>query len=116
VSYTAPLREPQTGNFDFDIMYSNLTVMNAVQSDRGVYMCTVKTHDGKESSVNIVINIEGKKIKWKTKCNNKIVKRGLSFSLFKLIKVSKTTSVRTQNLILIQFYWTFSIPILQWFL
>ena len=78
VSYTAPLREPQTGNFDFDIMYSNLTVMNAVQSDRGVYMCTVKTHDGKENSVNIVINIEGKKIKWKTKCNNKIVKRGLS--------------------------------------
>ena len=63
MSYTAPLREPQTGNFDFDIMYSNLTVMNAVRSDRGVYKCTVTTHDGKESSVNIVINIEGTNVR-----------------------------------------------------
>ncbi|XP_071124619.1 vascular endothelial growth factor receptor 1-like isoform X2 [Mytilus edulis] len=57
VHYTDPLREVSSGTYDFDVLYSNLTVIKAKKSDEGVYMCKVLTHDGKSNNVSTVINV-----------------------------------------------------------
>lgn len=76
VHYTDPLREVSSGTYDFDVLYSNLTVIKAKKSDEGVYMCKVLTHDGKSNNVSTVINVIGR-------CFNFIPINSSSYLIFK---------------------------------
>lgn len=57
--YTNPLRLAQTGDYGFDIVYSNLTVLNAQEKDAGAYLCKVLTHDGKQNNVSTTVTVIG---------------------------------------------------------
>ncbi|CAG2188023.1 FLT1 [Mytilus edulis] len=87
VHYTDPLREVSSGTYDFDVLYSNLTVIKVKKSDEGVYICKVVTDDGKSDNVSTVINVIGR-----TKT------RVTAFTIRKVIKqMSGTYTVTAQN-------------------